>query len=90
MTKWIAMLAAVAFLALPIAVGAEGETVIPPEVTWSPTPPTPEVVAVTQPRLASTAAEQGIDSGAALRSRLPVALTDHDALYKAVNETTME
>lgn len=90
MIRWIAMLAAVAFLALPIAVGAEGETVIPPEVTWSPTPATPELVAVTQPRVASTAAEQATDSGAALRSRLPVALTDQDAQYKAVNETTME
>jgi hypothetical protein len=88
MKQWLAMAAAVVFLALPIMVSAEGETVIPPEVNWSPTPATPELVAVTQPRVASAIPEQAID--AALRSRLPVALTEADAQYKAVNETTME
>jgi hypothetical protein len=90
MKRWFAMLAAVVVLTIPALVSAGEETVIPPEANWSATPGTPELVAVTQPRVASVATAQAVDLGVTPRSHAPVALTEADAQYKAVNETTME
>jgi hypothetical protein len=71
-------------------VSAGEETVIPPEANWSATPGTPELVAVSQPRVASAAPEQALEGKAAQPLRPFLALTDADAQYKAVNDTTME
>jgi hypothetical protein len=89
MKRWFAIVAAVAFLSLPVMVSAD-ETRIPPETNWSATPGTPAVVAVTQPRTVSAAPEPAIETGAVQRSRSSFYLTEQDAQYKAVNETTME
>jgi hypothetical protein len=43
MRQWLAIFAAVVFLALPAIVSAGEESVIPPEANWSPTPSTPGV-----------------------------------------------
>jgi hypothetical protein len=90
MKQWLAIVAAVAFLTVPAMVNADNETRMPPEANWSVTPGTPEVIAVPQPRVASTASEPAIDTGTVPRSHSLVALTEADAQYKAVNETTME
>jgi hypothetical protein len=58
MRRVLAMLAVLGVLVVPVLVSAEGETRIPPEANWSPTPPTPPLVAVDQPRTASTAQDQ--------------------------------
>ena len=58
MKRVLAMLAILGVLVVPVLVSAEGETVIPPEAKWTPTPPTPPLVAVEQPRTASTPQEQ--------------------------------
>jgi hypothetical protein len=90
MKQWLAILAAVAFLTLPAMVSADDETVIPPEANWSATPGTPEVVAVTQPRVVSTAPEQTIETGAASHSALSFSFNEQDARYRAANETAKE
>jgi hypothetical protein len=86
MKQWLAIFAAVAFLALPVMVSADDGTVIPPEANWSPTPPTPAHLMVPQERVVSTAQEQASD---APRRSIP-ALSDEDSRYKAVNDTTRE
>jgi hypothetical protein len=86
MKQWLAIFAAVAFLALPGMVRASEETVIQPEANWSPTPPTPAHLMVPQERVVSTAQEQASDTP----SRSTAALTDQDAQYKAVNATAHE
>jgi hypothetical protein len=86
MKQWLAIFAAVAFLALPSMVSASEETVIPPEANWSPTPPTPAHLMVPQERVVSTAQEQVSDAP----RRSPAALSDQDAQYKAVNATAHE
>jgi hypothetical protein len=83
MKQWLAIFAAVAFLALPVMVSASDETEIPPEANWSPTPPAPAHLLVPQERVVSTAQEQASDTP----RRLPAWLTNEDATYKAVNAT---
>lgn len=90
MKQWFAMLAAVAFLSVPAMVTANDEDRIPPEANWSATPPTPSVIAISQPRVVSTAPEQAIEAGAVQRSRAFFSLTEGDAKYQAVNKTTKE
>ena len=90
MKQWLAILAAVALLTVPVVVSAKDETITPPEANWSATPGTPELVAVPQPRVASSAPEQAITSGAVQQSRSSFYLTADDARYQAVNEETME
>jgi hypothetical protein len=58
MKRVLAMVAILGVLVVPVLVSAEGETVIPPEANWTPTPPTPPLVAVEQPRTVSTPHEQ--------------------------------
>ena len=89
MKQWLAIVAAVAFLALPALAGAD-ETRIPPEANWTATPGTPELVAVSQPRVVSSVPEPAAETGTVPRSRLSFSLTDADTQYKAVNETAME
>jgi hypothetical protein len=47
MKLWLAIVAAVTLLTIPVMVHAGEETVIPPEAQWSATPGTPELVVVT-------------------------------------------
>ena len=83
MKQWLAVVAAVAFLALPAMVSAGEETRIPPEANWNPIPPTPAHLMVSQERVVSTAQEQASDT-----PRRPVAaLSDEDAEYQKVNAT---
>lgn len=92
MKQWLAIVAAVAFLALPAMVSASDETIIPPEANWSSTPPASGLVAVPQKRVVSTEQEQATDisrPAAVRRGSTPVALTPADAVYKAANETTI-
>jgi len=58
MKRSLMILAVSALLAVPVFVSAEGETRVPPEVRWSPTPPTPPIVAVDKERTVSTMQEQ--------------------------------
>jgi hypothetical protein len=82
MKQWLAIVAAVAFLALPAMGSAGEETPIPPEANWSPVPPTPEHLAVSQKRVASIAPEQASDIlGPAAQAR------DEDTQYRMVNST---
>jgi hypothetical protein len=56
MKPWVAVLAAVAFFALPVMLStADDETNIPPEANWSPSPPAPAHLLVPEPRVVSTA-----------------------------------
>jgi hypothetical protein len=68
MKRVVAMLAVLGVLVIPVLVSAQastqGETRVPPEAKWTPTPPTPPTVAVEQPRTVSTAPGQtGVRSG---------------------------
>lgn len=83
MKQWLAIVAAVAFLALP-AVGSAGEeTPIPPEANWSPVPPTPEHLAVSQKRVVSIAPEQASD----ILGPAAVQASDENTQYQMVNPT---
>jgi hypothetical protein len=93
MKQWLAMVAAVACLTVPVLVSANDDTIIPPEATWSPTPPTPAQVMVSQERVVSTAQAQASDvsrPAAVQPSRRPLALTEHDAQYQLINRTMIE
>ena len=79
----MAIFVAAAFLALPIMVSAGDETIIPPEVNWSSTPPTPAHLMVPQERVVSTAQELASD----MPRRSIGALSREDASYKAVTDT---
>jgi hypothetical protein len=83
MKQWMAIFAAAAFLALPVMVSAGDETIIPPEVNWSSTPPTPAHLMVPQERVVSTGQELGSD----IPRRSIGALSSEDASYNAVNDT---
>jgi hypothetical protein len=92
MKQWLAIVAAVAFLALPAMVSASDETIVPPEANWSSTPPASGLVGVPEKRMVSTEQEQATDSPrpmAVRQSSTPFALTAADAMYKAVNETAL-
>jgi hypothetical protein len=83
MKQWLAVFAAVAFLALPIMVSASEETTIPPEAPWSPNPPTPGLVAIPQKRVVSTEQKQASDTPRPMAVRV----IDEDATYQMVNTT---
>lgn len=88
MKPWVAMVAAVVFLALPVIVSAGEDTRIPPEANWPPTPPTSGLVAVPQEQVVSTAHEQASDSPrpAAMQARRGLlSLSAADAEYQRVN-----
>jgi hypothetical protein len=90
MKQWLAIVAAVAFLALPIMVSADDDMSLPPEANWTPTPPASGLVAVPEKRVVSTEQEQATDSPrptAVRQSSTSMALTPADAMYKAVNDT---
>jgi hypothetical protein len=90
MKQWFAMLAAVAFLALPGLVSAGDETRIPPEANWNPTPPASGLVEVPQGQVASMAHEQASDSprpAAVQERRGPLSLSAIEAEYQRVNPT---
>ncbi|MGH8063839.1 MAG: hypothetical protein ACRERE_01115 [Candidatus Entotheonellia bacterium] len=87
MKQWLAMIAAVVFLALPVLVSAGEETVIPPEANWT---PTPEFTGGSSKRVVSVESEQASDllrPAAVRRNPVPHALTEEDATYQAVNKT---
>jgi hypothetical protein len=94
MKQWLAVVAAMAFFALPVTVStADDDTSIPPEANWSPTAPTPAHLLVPEPRVVSTAQEQASDvsrSAAAQPSWGPLALTEQDAQYQRVNLATKD
>ncbi|MGH8071267.1 MAG: hypothetical protein ACRERE_39765 [Candidatus Entotheonellia bacterium] len=90
MKQWLVIGAAVVFLALPVMVSAGEETVIPPEATWTPTPPTSGVVAESATRVVSTEPAQASDAlrpVAVKAGRGPLALTEQDAAFQQVNRT---
>jgi hypothetical protein len=90
MQQLMAIVAAVAFLALPGMVSAGDETRIPPEANWSPTPPASGLVEVPQEQVASTAYEQASDSPrpATMQARRgPLSLSAAEAAYQRVNPT---
>ena len=66
------------------------DTVIPPEATWTPTPPASGLVAVSETRVVSTEQEQASDMSrpvAMKASRGQLALSAADAAYQQVNST---
>jgi hypothetical protein len=90
MRQWMAIVAAVAFLALPGMVGAGDETRIPPEANWTPTPPASGAVDIPQGQVASMAHEQASDSPrpvAVQATRGPLALSATETEYQRVNPT---
>jgi hypothetical protein len=74
MQRWMAIVAAVAFLAVPGMVSAGDETRIPPEANWSPTPPASSLVEIPQGQVASMQASRG-----------PLSLSAIEAEYQRVN-----
>ena len=87
MKQWLAIVAAVVFLALPVLVSAGEETVIPPEANWT---PTPEFTGGSSKRVVSIESEQASDllrPAAVRRHPVTLALTEEDATYQAVNRT---
>jgi hypothetical protein len=86
MKQWLAIFAAVAFLTLPAMVQASDETEIPPEANWSPTPPTPAHLVVSEQRVVSTAQEQASDTP----RRATVRANNEDAKYQMVNSTVQD
>jgi len=87
MKQWFAMLAAVAFLALPVMVSAGEDTPIPPEANWS---ATPELSAGSLKQVVSTEPLQASDMPRSMvgkPSRGTLALSDEDATYQQVNRT---
>jgi hypothetical protein len=88
MQRWMAIVAAVAFLAVPGMVSAGDETRIPPEANWSPTPPASGLVEIPQGQVASMAHEQATDSprpATMQASRRPLSLSAIEAEYQRVN-----
>jgi hypothetical protein len=85
MKRWFAIVAAVACLALPVVGSASEETVIPPEANWSPTPPTPAHLVVSQERVASTPKQASDNSWSSTTQA-----SDEDSKYQAVNATTQD
>jgi hypothetical protein len=94
MKQWFAIVAAVAFFALPVMVSvADDDISIPPDANWSPTPPTPAHLLGSELRVVSTAQEQASDvSGPAAvpPSGGPLALTEQDAYYQRINFSTKD
>jgi hypothetical protein len=94
MKQWFAIVAAVAFFALPVMVStADDDMSIPPEANWSPTPPTPAHLLSSERRVVSTAQEQASDvagPAAVPPSRGPLALTAQDAQYQQINFSTKD
>jgi hypothetical protein len=91
MKQWLAVLAVVGSLILPTMVSADNdETDIPPEANWTPTPPTPAVIAVPEKRVVTTEQEQATDSPrpASVRRSSPLYLTEEDAKYQEVHSFT--
>jgi hypothetical protein len=88
MQRWMAIVAAVAFLALPGMVSAGDETRSPPEANWSPTPPASGPGTVSQERMVSTAHEQASDSPrpATMQERRgPLSLNAAETEYQRIN-----
>lgn len=85
MKQWLAIVAAVAFLALPVMGSASEETIIPPEANWSPESPTPAPLVASQERIASSTSKQRQASDSSWPSA--VQATDEDSRYQAVNAT---
>ena len=86
--RWMAIVAAAAFLALPGMVSAGDETRIPPAANWSPTPPASGPGTVSQERMVSTPHEQASDSPrpATMQERRgPLSLSAAEAEYQRVN-----
>jgi hypothetical protein len=94
MKQWLAVVAAVAFFALPVMVSiADDDVSIPPEANWSPTPSTPAHLLAPEPRVVSIAQEQASDasrSAVVQPSWGPLALTEQDAQYQRINLTTKD
>jgi hypothetical protein len=88
MKQWLAIIAAVIFLTLPIMVSAGEETDIPPEANWSPEPPTPAHLVVSPERTASSTSKQGQVSDSP--RPFSAQLSDEDAKYQAVNDTIQD
>jgi hypothetical protein len=90
MQQWMAIVAAMAFLALPVMVSAGDETRIPPEANWSPTPPASGLVETPQEQVASIAHGQASDSPRPANmqaTRGPLSLSATEAEYQRVNPT---
>jgi hypothetical protein len=90
MKGWVVIMAAAAFLALPVMVSAGEDTRIPPEAQWSPTPPMPGLVEVPQERVVSTAHERASDNprpAAKQATRGPLSLSAADDEYQRVSRT---
>jgi hypothetical protein len=90
MQRWMAIVAAVAFLALPGMVSAGDETRIPPEAHWSPTPPASGLVEIPEGQVASMAYEQASDSPRPATMQAthgPLSLSATEATYQRVNPT---
>jgi hypothetical protein len=88
MQRWMAIVAALAFLASPGMVSAGDETRIPPEANWSPTPPASGSATISQERVVSTAHEQASDSprpATMPERRGPLSLSAAEAEYQRVN-----
>jgi hypothetical protein len=88
--QWMAIVAAVAFLALAGMVSAGDETRIPREANWTPTPPASGQVEIPQGQVASMAHEQASDSPrpATLQApRGPLSLSAAETEYQRVNPT---
>ncbi len=88
--QWLAIVAAVVFLVVPAMVSAGEETRIPPEMTWSPTPPASGPAAVPETRVVSTEQAQASDVPRPVimkASPKPLALSAEDAAYQLVNRT---
>jgi hypothetical protein len=92
MKQWFAVIAAVAFFALPVMVStADDDISIPPEATWSPTPPAH--LLAPEPRVVSTVQDQASDvsrPAAVQPSGGPLALTEQDAQYQRINFSTKD
>jgi hypothetical protein len=90
MKQWLAIVAALGFLAVPIMVSAGEETRIPPEANWTPTPPASGLVAESETRVVSTEPSQASDiprPAAVRQSRTSFSLSEEDAKYQTVNRT---
>jgi hypothetical protein len=88
--RWMAIVATVAFFALPGMVSAGDETRIPPEANWTPTPPASGSVDIPQGQVASMAHEQASDSPRPTPMQAahgPLSLSATEAEYQRVNPT---
>jgi hypothetical protein len=90
MQQWMAIVAAVVFLALPGMASAGDETRIPREANWTPTPPASGQVNIPEGQVASMAHEQASDSPRPVTvqaPRGPLSLSAAEAEYQRVNPT---